>query len=178
MAVSCNSQRSGRFPSPREAALGETFVRLTQEPLAGDNTLVLEQVPSQPDALGLLANCLLISGQTEAAAPIAERLVSVDPSRWHRSHPDARLAGVCAAVSAALAIPVSVVRLAAEICPVSRASSTASREGETKENPSPPIAAPAAAPPGPRSRARGASRRPGRPPRWSRGRTPGRLRAG
>jgi phage shock protein PspC (stress-responsive transcriptional regulator) len=36
----------------------------------------------------------------------------MDPSRWHRNHEDARLGGVCAAVSAALAVPVSVVRLA------------------------------------------------------------------
>ncbi len=40
------------------------------------------------------------------------RLTSFDAGRWHRSHPEARLAGVCAALSAALAIPVAAVRLA------------------------------------------------------------------
>ena len=39
------------------------------------------------------------------------RLVSFDPERWHRSHPEARLAGVCAALSHVLAIPVAIVRL-------------------------------------------------------------------
>jgi phage shock protein PspC (stress-responsive transcriptional regulator) len=39
------------------------------------------------------------------------RLTSFDAGRWHRSHPDARLAGVCAALSATLAVPVAVVRL-------------------------------------------------------------------
>jgi len=38
------------------------------------------------------------------------RLVSIDPSRWHRSHGDARVAGVCSALAAALAIPVGAVR--------------------------------------------------------------------
>ncbi len=41
------------------------------------------------------------------------RLVSLDLTRWHRAHGEARLGGVCAAVAAALAIPVGVVRLAA-----------------------------------------------------------------
>jgi phage shock protein C len=40
------------------------------------------------------------------------RLVTFDTERWHRSHPDARLAGVCAAVAHALAVPTAVVRLA------------------------------------------------------------------
>ena len=41
------------------------------------------------------------------------RLMSWDVTRWHRSHPDARIAGVCAALAAALAVPVGVVRVAA-----------------------------------------------------------------
>ena len=40
------------------------------------------------------------------------RLTSCDAGRWHRSHADARLAGVCAALGAALAVPVAAVRLA------------------------------------------------------------------
>ncbi|HVM98178.1 MAG TPA: PspC domain-containing protein [Candidatus Acidoferrales bacterium] len=40
------------------------------------------------------------------------RLVSFDPDRWHRSHPGARLAGVCTAVASILALPVAAVRLA------------------------------------------------------------------
>jgi phage shock protein PspC (stress-responsive transcriptional regulator) len=40
------------------------------------------------------------------------RLTSFDLQRWHRSHSDARLAGVCAALAHALAIPVAAVRLA------------------------------------------------------------------
>jgi phage shock protein PspC (stress-responsive transcriptional regulator) len=40
------------------------------------------------------------------------RLVSFDDQRWHRSYPEARLAGVCAALGHAFAVPVSLVRLA------------------------------------------------------------------
>ncbi len=40
------------------------------------------------------------------------RLTSFDADRWHRSHPEARLAGVCAAVAHVLAVPVAAVRLA------------------------------------------------------------------
>jgi phage shock protein PspC (stress-responsive transcriptional regulator) len=40
------------------------------------------------------------------------RLTTFDMERWHRSHPDGRLAGVCAAVAHALAVPVAAVRLA------------------------------------------------------------------
>jgi len=40
------------------------------------------------------------------------RLTSFDVGRWHRSHPDRRLAGVCAALGSALAVPVAAVRLA------------------------------------------------------------------
>lgn len=40
------------------------------------------------------------------------RLTVFDPARWHRSYPDARLAGVCAALGSALAAPVAAVRLA------------------------------------------------------------------
>src|SRR5271169_1657598 len=40
------------------------------------------------------------------------RLTMFDPGRWHRSYSDARLAGVCAALSSALAVPVAAVRLA------------------------------------------------------------------
>jgi len=39
------------------------------------------------------------------------RLTSFDADRWHRSHPETRLAGVCAAVAHALAVPVAAVRL-------------------------------------------------------------------
>jgi phage shock protein PspC (stress-responsive transcriptional regulator) len=39
------------------------------------------------------------------------RLGSLDPARWHRSHPERRLAGVAAAVSHAFAFPVGMVRL-------------------------------------------------------------------
>jgi phage shock protein PspC (stress-responsive transcriptional regulator) len=40
------------------------------------------------------------------------RLASLDAQRWHRSHPEARLAGVCAALAHTLAVPVAAVRLA------------------------------------------------------------------
>jgi phage shock protein PspC (stress-responsive transcriptional regulator) len=39
------------------------------------------------------------------------RLTSFEPERWHRHHPDARVAGVCAAVASALAVPVAGVRI-------------------------------------------------------------------
>ncbi len=39
------------------------------------------------------------------------RLTSFDAERWHRSHPDARLAGVASALSRSLAVPVAAVRL-------------------------------------------------------------------
>lgn len=39
------------------------------------------------------------------------RLASFETDRWHRSHPEARLAGVCAAIASAFAVPVSAVRL-------------------------------------------------------------------
>lgn len=39
------------------------------------------------------------------------RLTSFEPDRWHRSHADTRLAGVCSAVAHALAFPVAGVRL-------------------------------------------------------------------
>jgi len=41
------------------------------------------------------------------------RLLSWDMTSWHRSQPDARIAGVCAAVAGALAMPVGLVRVAA-----------------------------------------------------------------
>jgi phage shock protein PspC (stress-responsive transcriptional regulator) len=40
------------------------------------------------------------------------RLTLFDGSRWHRSHPGARLGGVCTALATALAVPVAAVRLA------------------------------------------------------------------
>ena len=39
------------------------------------------------------------------------RLTSFDVDCWHRSHPEARLGGVCAALGHALAVPVAAVRL-------------------------------------------------------------------
>ena len=39
------------------------------------------------------------------------RLTVFDADRWHRSHPEARLAGVCSALAHALAVPVAAVRL-------------------------------------------------------------------
>jgi len=38
-------------------------------------------------------------------------LTSLDPERWHRSHPERRFAGVASAVARAFTIPVSAVRL-------------------------------------------------------------------
>ena len=40
------------------------------------------------------------------------RLVSFQADRWHRSHPEARVAGVCAALAHSLGVPVTVVRVA------------------------------------------------------------------
>ncbi len=40
------------------------------------------------------------------------RLTSFESDRWHRGHPEAKLAGVAAAVAHATAFPVSAVRLA------------------------------------------------------------------
>ncbi len=40
------------------------------------------------------------------------RLIAIDPTRWHRSHSDSRIGGVCAAVAAAFAVPVGAVRAA------------------------------------------------------------------
>jgi phage shock protein PspC (stress-responsive transcriptional regulator) len=39
------------------------------------------------------------------------RLASFQMERWHRSHPDARFAGVCAALARALSLPVTGVRV-------------------------------------------------------------------
>jgi phage shock protein PspC (stress-responsive transcriptional regulator) len=39
------------------------------------------------------------------------RLGPLDPMRWHRSHPERRLAGVAAALAHALALPLAMVRL-------------------------------------------------------------------
>jgi phage shock protein PspC (stress-responsive transcriptional regulator) len=39
------------------------------------------------------------------------RLTSFDVGRWHRSHSEARVAGVCAALAHALSLPVAGVRL-------------------------------------------------------------------
>jgi phage shock protein PspC (stress-responsive transcriptional regulator) len=39
------------------------------------------------------------------------RLTSFDPARWHRDHPERRLAGVCAALAHVFAVPVALVRL-------------------------------------------------------------------
>ena len=39
------------------------------------------------------------------------RLVSFDPVRWHRDQPEARLAGVCAALARTLAVPLAAVRI-------------------------------------------------------------------
>ena len=40
------------------------------------------------------------------------RLTSFDTDRWHRSHSEARIAGVCTALAHSLAVPVAAVRLA------------------------------------------------------------------
>lgn len=40
------------------------------------------------------------------------RLTTFDAMHWHRNHPEARLAGVCAALAHALAVPLAAVRLA------------------------------------------------------------------
>jgi len=40
------------------------------------------------------------------------RLATFDMERWHRSHPDRRIAGVCAALAHALAVPTAAMRLA------------------------------------------------------------------
>ncbi|MFN8641113.1 MAG: PspC domain-containing protein [Candidatus Binatia bacterium] len=40
------------------------------------------------------------------------RLASFEADRWHRNHPERRLAGVCAALARALALPVTGVRVA------------------------------------------------------------------
>ena len=39
------------------------------------------------------------------------RLTLFAPERWHRDHPEARVAGVCAALAHTLAVPVAAVRL-------------------------------------------------------------------
>ena len=39
------------------------------------------------------------------------RLTTFDPTHWHRSHAEARLAGVCVALAHALQVPAAVVRL-------------------------------------------------------------------
>jgi phage shock protein PspC (stress-responsive transcriptional regulator) len=38
-------------------------------------------------------------------------LTHLDPERWHRDHPERRLAGVAAAIAHAFAVPVGAVRL-------------------------------------------------------------------
>lgn len=39
------------------------------------------------------------------------RLTSFETERWHRSHPEARIAGVCAALAHALALPITGLRV-------------------------------------------------------------------
>jgi phage shock protein PspC (stress-responsive transcriptional regulator) len=39
------------------------------------------------------------------------RLTSFETDRWHRSHPEARIAGVCAALAHALALPLTGLRV-------------------------------------------------------------------
>jgi phage shock protein PspC (stress-responsive transcriptional regulator) len=39
------------------------------------------------------------------------RVAALDPERWYRDHPERRLAGVCAAVSHVLAVPLVFVRV-------------------------------------------------------------------
>jgi len=39
------------------------------------------------------------------------RIVGLDPARWHRDHPERRVAGVATAVAHALALPLGGVRL-------------------------------------------------------------------
>ena len=39
------------------------------------------------------------------------RLTSFASDRWHRGHPEARVAGVCAALASVLAMPIGAVRL-------------------------------------------------------------------
>ncbi len=40
---------------------------------------VLRETPNDPDTLGLLANCYLISGRVVLARPVIERLLAIDP---------------------------------------------------------------------------------------------------
>ncbi|HYR96715.1 MAG TPA: PspC domain-containing protein [Candidatus Binatus sp.] len=40
------------------------------------------------------------------------RVAALDPARWYRDHPQRRLAGVCAALSHVLAVPLTFVRVA------------------------------------------------------------------
>ena len=53
-----------------------------------------------------------IRGEAIRCRYCRSRLTSFDAGRWHRSHADGRLAGVCAALGSALAVPVAAVRLA------------------------------------------------------------------
>lgn len=40
------------------------------------------------------------------------RLTRLDSAAWHRDHPEAKIAGVCAALARAFAVPIAAVRLA------------------------------------------------------------------
>ncbi len=40
------------------------------------------------------------------------RLTTFDADRWHRNYPEARIAGVCAAIAHAVTVPLPAVRLA------------------------------------------------------------------
>ena len=69
---------------PKESAghllLGWTrYARGRIQDAVGELKLSLETEPNHPDALGLLANCYLISGRIAAARTLIERLVSIDP---------------------------------------------------------------------------------------------------
>jgi phage shock protein PspC (stress-responsive transcriptional regulator) len=52
-----------------------------------------------------------IRGEATRCRYCRSRLTSFESDRWHRSHPEKRLAGVCAALARALAVPVAAVRL-------------------------------------------------------------------
>ncbi|MEE4298769.1 MAG: tetratricopeptide repeat protein, partial [Pseudomonadales bacterium] len=81
-AESCAARASALEPGLAVVHQLEGWIRYSRSDIRGAVDaleLARAQEPNDPDTLGLLANCLLISGQVEAARPLIETLVSIDP---------------------------------------------------------------------------------------------------